>query len=79
MARTKQTAKKWTASKASVKQLATRAARAAVQLAGGIKNLHQYHPEQLLEVGDNVVTSMYAIPNVQLTSVVTVYFTFPTT
>jgi hypothetical protein len=50
-----------------------------VQLAGGIKNLHQYHPEQLLEVGDNVVTSMYAIPNVQLTSIVTVYFTFPTT
>jgi hypothetical protein len=30
--------------KASVKQLATKAARKAVPLAGGFKKLHQYHP-----------------------------------
>jgi histone H3 len=44
MARTKQTAKKSTGSKASVKQLATKAARVAAPLAGGIKKPHQYHP-----------------------------------
>jgi 3-methyladenine DNA glycosylase AlkC len=44
MARMKQTAKKSTGSKASVKQLATKAARVAVPAAGGIKKLHQYHP-----------------------------------
>jgi hypothetical protein len=44
MARTKQTAKKSTSCKASVKQLPTKAARAAMPSAGGIKKLHQYHP-----------------------------------
>jgi histone H3 len=37
MDRTKQTARKSTGGKASVKQLATKAARAAVPSAGGIK------------------------------------------
>jgi histone H3 len=41
MARTKQTAKKSTGSNTLVKQLATKAARAVVPLAGGIKKLHQ--------------------------------------
>jgi hypothetical protein len=45
MARTKQTAKKSTGGKTSVKQLATKAARAAALLAGGIKKPHdRYHP-----------------------------------
>jgi histone H3 len=44
MARTKQTAKTSTSCKASVKQLPTKAARAAMPSAGGIKKLHQYHP-----------------------------------
>jgi histone H3 len=44
MARMKQTAKKSTGGKASVKQLATKATRAAVPAAGGIKKPHRYHP-----------------------------------
>jgi histone H3 len=43
MARTKQTAKKSTGSKASVKELATMAARAAAPKAEGIKMQHRYH------------------------------------
>ncbi len=41
--RTKQTAKKSTGSKASVKELATMAARAAAPKAEGIKMQHRYH------------------------------------
>jgi histone H3 len=44
MARMKQTAKKSTGGKASVKQMATKAARVAAPAAGGIKKPHQYHP-----------------------------------
>jgi histone H3 len=44
MARTKQTAKKSTGGKDSVKELATKAARAAAPKAGGIKKLHRYRP-----------------------------------
>jgi histone H3 len=44
MARTKDTAKKSTGGKASVKQLATKAARGAAPKAGGIKKTHRYHP-----------------------------------
>jgi histone H3 len=44
MARTKQTAKKSTGGKASVKESATKAARAEAPKAGGIKKPHQYHP-----------------------------------
>ncbi len=44
MARTKQTTNKSIGSKASVKQLATKAARAAAPSSGGIKKPHQYHP-----------------------------------
>jgi hypothetical protein len=44
----KQTAKKSTGSKASVKQLATKAARAAVLLAGGSKSRIDIIQEQLL-------------------------------
>jgi histone H3 len=44
MVRTKQTAKKSTGSNASVRQSATKAARASVPTAGGIKKLHRYHP-----------------------------------
>jgi histone H3 len=44
MARIKQTAKKTTGGKASVKQSATKAARAAVLSEGGIKKVHRYHP-----------------------------------
>jgi histone H3 len=40
MARTKQTARKSTGGKASVKQLATKAARMAALSAGGIKKPH---------------------------------------
>jgi hypothetical protein len=40
MARMKQTAKKSTGSKASVKELTTKAARAAAPKAWGIKKLH---------------------------------------
>jgi histone H3 len=40
----KLSAKKSTGSKASVKQLATKAARVAMPAAGGIKKPHRYHP-----------------------------------
>jgi histone H3 len=48
MARTKQTAKKSTGSKASVKQLATKAARVAVPAQGGSKSCINIVQEQLL-------------------------------
>jgi histone H3 len=48
MARTKQTARKSTGGKASVKQLATKAARAAVPLAGESKSCINIIQEQLL-------------------------------
>jgi histone H3 len=44
MARMEQTAKKSTGGKASVKELATKAARAAAPKARGIKKPHQHHP-----------------------------------
>jgi histone H3 len=44
MARKKQTAKKSTGGEASAKELATKAARAAMPAQGGIKKLHRYHP-----------------------------------
>jgi histone H3 len=44
MARMKQMAKPSTGGKASVKQLATKAARTAAPAAGGIKKPHQYCP-----------------------------------
>jgi histone H3 len=48
MARTKQTAKKSTGSKASVKELTTKAARAAAPKAGGAKSCIDIIQEQLL-------------------------------
>jgi histone H3 len=48
MARTKQMAKKSTGSKASRKQLATKAARAAAPAAGGSKSRINIVQEQLL-------------------------------
>jgi histone H3 len=48
MARTKQTAKKSTGGKASVKELATKAARAEAPKAGGSKSRINIIQEQLL-------------------------------
>jgi histone H3 len=48
MARTKQSAKKSTGGKASIKQLAAKAARAASPAPGGIKKLIDIIQEQLL-------------------------------
>jgi hypothetical protein len=44
MARTKQTARRSTGSKAPLKQLATKAARKAMPNAGGVKKPHRYRP-----------------------------------
>jgi histone H3 len=44
MAKMKQMAMKLTGSKASRKELVTKAARVAAPRAGGIKKLHRYHP-----------------------------------
>ena len=44
MARTKQTARKSTGSKAPRKQLATKAARKSAPSAGGVKKPHRYRP-----------------------------------
>ena len=44
MARTKQTARKSTGGKAPRKQLATKAARKAAPMSGGVKKPHRYRP-----------------------------------
>lgn len=44
MARTKQTARKSTGGKAPRKQLATKAARMAMRMCGGVKHAHRYRP-----------------------------------
>ncbi|PKU60783.1 Histone H3.2 [Dendrobium catenatum] len=45
MARTKQTARKSTGSKAPRKQLATKAARKSAPATGGVKKPHRFHPK----------------------------------
>ncbi|XP_057587799.1 histone H3.3A-like [Hippopotamus amphibius kiboko] len=47
MARTKQTARKWTGGKAPRKQLATEAARKSAPSTGGVKKPHRYRPGTL--------------------------------